>query len=82
MKILYFTAPWCQPCKMLGPQMEVVAEEGIPVQKVNIDTDTELSTKYGVRNIPTLLKVDDSGAVIAVSVGYRHANEIKQWYNG
>jgi len=82
MKILYFTAPWCQPCKMLGPQMEAVAEEGIPVQKVNVDTDTELSTKYGVRNIPTLLKVDDSGEVIATSVGYKHANEIKQWYNG
>ena len=49
-----FYADWCGPCKMLGPVME---RSGLPYQKVNVDNDQELSTKYGIRNVPTLVKV-------------------------
>jgi len=31
--ILYFSAPWCGPCKQLGPKMEQLAESGVPVKK-------------------------------------------------
>ena len=48
MKLYYFSAPWCGPCKVLGPQME---KSGLPYTKVNVDSDTELSTKYGIRNV-------------------------------
>ena len=57
-KIIYFTAPWCGPCKALGPVMEKLSLS-IPIHKVNIDTDMEKSTHYGVRSVPTLIKVDD-----------------------
>ena len=53
-KILYFSAPWCGPCKQLGPIMESLAGE-VNYEKVNVDADNELSIKYGVRNIPTLI---------------------------
>ena len=61
-KVYYFTAPWCGPCKTFGPIME---ESGIiQFMKVNIDNDTELAAKYGVRSVPTLIKVDDLGQEI------------------
>ena len=43
------------PCKMLGPVMEEIASEGYSVQKVDVDSNTELSQKYGIRNIPTVI---------------------------
>ena len=61
-KILYFSAAWCGPCRMLAPRMEKLSGEGkINYQKIDVDSDTELSIKYGVRNIPTLILVDENG---------------------
>jgi len=57
MKYLYFSAPWCGPCRMFGPIMEQVSQE-IPVQKVNVDEDTNLSMKYSVRAVPTVVLID------------------------
>ena len=78
-KIYYFSADWCQPCKQLGPTME---KSGLPFQKINVDNDTELSAKYGIRNIPTLVKVDSNGKEISRLVGNNPLNKIKNWYNG
>jgi thioredoxin-like negative regulator of GroEL len=64
---------------MLGPQME---KSGLPYTKVNVDTDTDLSTKYGIRNVPTLLKADSQGNEISRIVGVKPVEEIKSWYNG
>ena len=79
MKLYYFSAPWCQPCKVLGPQME---KSGLPYTKVNVDNDTELSAKFGIRNVPTLLKVDSQGNEISRIIGVKPVEEIKNWYNG
>ena len=58
--ILYFSASWCQPCRTLGPIMDSVADQ-VAWRKIDVDNDTELSVKYGVRNIPTLVLVDENG---------------------
>ena len=79
MKLYYFSAPWCGPCKVLGPQME---KSGLAYTKVNVDTDTELSAKFGIRNVPTLLKADSQGNEISRIVGVKPITEIKNWYNG
>ena len=50
-KVYYFTASWCSPCKTFGPLVE---QSGIPYQKVDIDNDTELAAKFGVRTVPSL----------------------------
>lgn len=78
-KIIYFSAPWCGPCKMLGPTMD---KSGLPFQKINIDEDTTLSTKYSIRNVPTLIKVDSTGNEISRLVGNNPIDKIKSWYNG
>lgn len=60
MKYLYFSAPWCGPCRMLGPRMERVAEQ-VTVEKQNIDENSELAQQYFVRSIPTVILVDSEG---------------------
>lgn len=52
-----FWAPWCGPCKMVGPIVETLAEENadkLTVAKVNVDENQSLAAQFGVRGIPTL----------------------------
>jgi thioredoxin 1 len=80
-KILYFSAAWCGPCKMLGPIMDSVSEE-VAWEKVNVDNNQELSIKYGVRNIPTLVLVDSNGNELNRSTGVMQKQQIIDFYNG
>ena len=51
-----FWAPWCGPCRLLGPSVEELSKSGkIKVVKVNVDNNQELASKYGVSSIPTLI---------------------------
>lgn len=59
---LYFSAPWCGPCRMLGPVMERV-NNTIPVQKVNIEEQSSLAQQYNVRNIPTVVLLENGQEV-------------------
>lgn len=57
-----FWAPWCGPCKMLGPIVDVVAtenQEKLMVAKINVDENKSLASQYGIRSIPTLLFFKD-----------------------
>ena len=81
-KLIYISAPWCGPCKMFGPVMAKIAESGIPVQKLDADKDQSSVMKYGVRSIPTVVKVDASGNMIDKFVGVKNLGEIKSFYNG
>tara|TARA_R110002153_G_scaffold73248_1_gene191081 strand:- start:3162 stop:3413 length:252 start_codon:yes stop_codon:yes gene_type:complete len=69
-KLLYFSAEWCSPCKMVGPVMEELKAEGYNVQKIDVDSNQELSQQFAVRNIPTvILTVDgvDSGRKVGAN---------------
>jgi len=81
-KLIYISAPWCGPCKMFGPVMDKVAESGIPVQKLDADKDQSAVMQYGVRSIPTVVKVDASGNMVDKFVGVKNLGEIKSFYNG
>jgi thioredoxin-like negative regulator of GroEL len=68
-KFLYFHAPWCSPCRQLGPTMDKVAQEGILVQKIDVDKSPEMSQYYGVRNIPTVILLNEMGEEQGRKVG-------------
>jgi len=80
-KILYFSAPWCGPCKVLGPTMQKLSSE-LPITKINVDEDSKNSVKYGIRNVPTLVLIDQSGKEINRLVGNVSEQQVKQFYNG
>ena len=80
-KILYFTGVWCSPCRMLGPIMESLSGQ-INYEKVDVDTNTELPAKYGIRNVPTLVLIDETGAELKRLVGVKSKEEILSFYNG
>lgn len=82
MKLLYFSAGWCQPCKFYGPTMDKVVQSGIPVQKVDVDTNPELVTRYGIKNVPTVVKIDEQGNSLGNLVGVKSEQQVKDFYNG
>ena len=65
-----FYAEWCGPCKKLGPILDDFAQDnaGIRVVKVNVDENSELVNRYGVKAMPTLL-VFQGGKVTSQSTG-------------
>jgi len=76
-----FWAPWCGPCRMLGPVVEQLSEEmkgSLKVGKVNVDEQPDLSEKFEVASIPTLLLFKD-GKVIANRVGAANKDALKEW---
>ena len=79
-KFIYFSAVWCGPCKMLGPVMEEIASEGYSVQKVDVDSNTELSQKYGIRNIPTVI-LTVNGEEVSRKVGNAPKKMYLDMYN-
>jgi len=80
-KILYFTASWCGPCKALAPRMESLSSQ-INYSKIDVDQNREMSTKYGIRNVPCLVLVNENGDELKRSVGVQSQQVIKEWYNG
>ena len=78
-KILYFSAAWCGPCKMLGPIMESLSGQ-INYEKIDVDNNQDLSIQYGVRNIPTLVLVENGEAVGRLT-GLQQKEAILEFYN-
>ena len=80
-KILYFSATWCQPCQTLGPIMESLKGQ-INYDKIDVDDDMDLPARYGVRNVPTLILLDEIGETKGRLVGLQTKDQILNFYNG
>lgn len=69
--VVDFWAPWCGPCKMVGPIIEELAKEyegQVIMGKCDVDENTDLPGEFGIRNIPTVLFFKD-GKVVDKQVG-------------
>ena len=74
-----FWAPWCGPCRTLGPIIEQVANENstkMKFVKLNVDDNQKMAAKYGIRSIPTVSVFKD-GKVVDGFVGLRSKAEIE-----
>ena len=75
--LLDFWAPWCAPCRMVGPILDEIAEErsDVKVAKINIDEQPELAAEFGVMSIPTLMVMKE-GRIVQQSAGARPKAQI------
>jgi thioredoxin 1 len=76
--IVDFWAPWCGPCKMVGPEVEkmALAHAGkARFVKVNVDEAGEIAMRYGIMSIPTLAKFE-GGKLVSQVVGARGADAL------
>ena len=71
-----FYADWCGPCKMMGNVLDEINE--IDILKVNVDKYKNLSQKFGVMSIPTLI-LFENGKPIKKSVGFMDIINIKEF---
>jgi thioredoxin 1 len=75
-----FWAPWCGPCRMIGPVVEELARENagkLKVAKVNIDTSPNVAMQYGVTSIPTLI-VFHNGEVVDRFLGIQPKQRLQE----
>ncbi|MFT5234535.1 MAG: thioredoxin 1 [Candidatus Krumholzibacteriia bacterium] len=78
-----FWAPWCGPCKMLGPVVEELAadfEGKAKVAKINVDNNQELAAKFSVRGIPTVM-VFKGGSSVESFVGVKSKDDLAEALN-
>ena len=74
--LIDFWAPWCAPCRMMGPVIEQLAAEYDGKAKVNVDEETGLAQQFQVMSIPTIVLMKD-GKVINQLIGVRSKAELE-----
>ena len=78
-----FWAPWCGPCRMVGPIIDDVAEtylNKVKVGKLITDDNPQVATKYGIRSIPTIL-LFKNGEVVGNLMGAKPKQDFEEMIN-
>ena len=79
--IIDFYADWCGPCRMVAPILEEIGGEyagRLTVAKLNVDENTAVPAKHGIRGIPTMI-LFKNGAVVAQKVGAAAKSQLTAW---
>ena len=77
--LIDFWAPWCGPCKMIGPSIDQIADEysgRVKVGKINIDEEAALTEQHGISSVPTLFIYKD-GAIVMQKSGAAPKHDIQ-----
>lgn len=78
-----FWAPWCGPCRMIGPILEQLSAENgaaVKIVKVNVDESPGVATNFGISAIPTLMLFKD-GQVVERFVGVQPKHKLQEAIN-
>ena len=78
---LYFSASWCMPCKVLKPKMQKLAET-VNIRFVDVDVEPDLTSKYNIRSVPTVVVVDNLNEVSRYVGNNINPETIKQVIKG
>jgi thioredoxin 1 len=80
--ILFFNAPWCEPCGVLKPVMEQLGREGIKIKSINTEYDASNTERYQIKSIPTLILTDMGGQEIKrTQAGGWTKEQVLNWFN-
>lgn len=82
--VVDFWAPWCGPCRQIGPDLEALSEEygeRVKIVKVNVDENPESPAALGVRGIPALFIFKD-GQLVGSKTGAAPKAALKSWIDG
>lgn len=78
MKVLKFSADFCQPCKDLTRQLDQL---GVKYEEFDLDTDHQKFKAFGIRNVPTLVLLDDNGIEMQRLTGATSMAKLKAFIN-
>jgi thioredoxin len=82
--VVDFWAPWCGPCRAIGPVLEQMAERyagRVKVVKVNVDEEPAISAAFRIQGIPTIVAMHER-EVIDVQVGFGGAKALERLFEG
>jgi thioredoxin 1 len=84
LEVKRFSAVWCGPCRALAPLMEGIKNEHSDVvfETIDVDTDSEQSSKYAIRSVPTVVFVKDGVEVdrlIGLNSKLAYENKINEY---
>ena len=76
-----FWAPWCGPCKMVGPIVEKLAKElagSVKIGKLNVDDNPAMAQEYGVMSIPTMI-LFKGGKAVGTTMGFQPEPKLREF---
>lgn len=73
-KILKLSTQWCSPCKILKKTLEGFTR--VPVEEIDCEENPDMAQKYNVRNVPTLIYLNDKDEVVDRTVGLQTTDQI------
>ena len=80
MKVLKFYGEWCSPCRTLTNTLNEM-NLSVPIGEIDVDQHPDNASKYGIRGVPTLIRLDDAGNETARLVGAKPRDVLEAFFS-